>query len=41
MWHSKEERLAVPEASHFDMYDLEPYVTAAFERILPFFGKNL
>ena len=20
MWHSKEERLAVPEASHFDMY---------------------
>ena len=39
--HNNKEIFVVPEASHFDMYDLEPYVTAAFERILPFFGKNL
>ena len=31
----------IPEASHFDMYDLEPYVSMAFQYILPFFGKNL
>ena len=39
--HSNKEIFVVPEASHFDMYDLEPYVTAAFERILPFFDKYL
>lgn len=39
--HSNKEIFVVPEASHFDMYDLEPYVTEAFERILPFFEKNL
>ena len=31
----------IPEAGHFDMYDLEPYVTEAFGFILPFFEKNL
>lgn len=31
----------IPEASHFDMYDLAPFVSEAFEFILPFFGKNL
>lgn len=31
----------IPEASHFDMYDLAPFVSEAFEYILPFFGKNL
>lgn len=31
----------IPEASHFDMYDLEPYVSEAFEYILPFFAKNI
>ena len=39
--HSNKEIFVVPEASHFDMYDLEPYVTEAFERILLFFEKNL
>lgn len=31
----------IPEAGHFDMYDLAPYVPEAFEYILPFFAKNL
>lgn len=31
----------IPEASHFDMYDLAPFVSEAFDFILPFFGKNL
>ena len=31
----------IPEASHFDMYDLAPFVSEAFEYILPFFGKAL
>ena len=31
----------IPEASHFDMYDLAPIVSEAFEYIIPFFGKNL
>jgi len=35
------EMYIIPEASHFDMYDLEPYVSNAFERIIPFFEKNL
>ncbi len=30
----------VPEVSHFEMYDLEPYVTEAFECILPYFKQN-
>lgn len=39
--HDNKEMHVIPEASHFDLYDLEPYVTEAFEFILPFFGKNL
>ena len=31
----------IPEASHFDMYDLAPFVSEAFDYILPFFAKNL
>lgn len=31
----------IPEASHFDMYDLAPFVSEAFEYIIPFFEKNL
>lgn len=31
----------IPEASHFDMYDLYPYVNEAFDYIAPFFEKNL
>ena len=31
----------IPEASHFDMYDLEPYVSKAFVHIIPFFEKYL
>ena len=39
--HDNKEMHVIPEASHFDMYDLEPFVSAAFGYILPFFGKNL
>lgn len=31
----------IPEASHFDLYDLDPYVSEAFEHIKPFFEENL
>ncbi|MBQ3335628.1 MAG: alpha/beta hydrolase [Eubacteriaceae bacterium] len=31
----------IPEASHFDMYDLAPFVSEAFEFILPFYNKYL
>lgn len=31
----------IPEASHFDLYDLAPFVSEAFEFIVPFFAKNL
>ena len=31
----------IKEASHFDMYDLAPFVTEAFEYITPFFKKNI
>lgn len=31
----------IGEASHFDMYDLAPYVTKAFDVIKPFFAENL
>lgn len=33
--------VVIPEAGHFDMYDLDPYVTAAFTNILPFFKRTL
>ena len=31
----------IPEASHFDMYDLASFVSEAFDYILQFFAKNL
>jgi uncharacterized protein len=31
----------IPQAGHFDLYDLEPYVTEAIDRIRPFFQQNL
>ena len=39
--HKNKEMHVIPEASHFDMYDLAPFVSEAFEFILPFFGKSL
>ena len=39
--HTNKEMHVIPEASHFDMYDLAPFVSEAFDYILPFFGKNL
>lgn len=38
---ANKEMHVIPEASHFDLYDLAPFVTEAFGYILPFFGKNL
>lgn len=35
------EMVAIPEAGHFDMYDLDPYVTEACEHIIPFFEKQI
>lgn len=37
----KKELYVIPEAGHFDMYDLTPFVTDAFEAIAPFFEENL
>jgi fermentation-respiration switch protein FrsA (DUF1100 family) len=31
----------VSKGGHFDLYDLEPYVTEAIDRIRPFFGPIL
>ena len=39
--HTNKEMHVIPEASHFDMYDLAPFVSEAFEFIVPFFNKNL
>lgn len=39
--HNNKEMHVIPEASHFDLYDLAPFVSEAFEFILPFFSKNL
>lgn len=39
--HSNKEMHVIPEAGHFDLYDLAPFVTEAFDYIIPFFGKNL
>ena len=39
--HDKKAMHVIPEASHFDLYDLAPFVSEAFEYILPFFGENL
>lgn len=35
------EMVEIPEAGHFDLYDLAPYVDEAFDKIEPFFAKNL
>lgn len=35
------EMRVIPEAGHFDLYDLAPYVPEAFSYIQPFFAKNL
>lgn len=39
--HSKKQMVVIPEAGHFDLYDLEPYVSEAMAHIIPFFGENL
>ena len=39
--HNNKEMHVIPEAGHFDLYDLAPYVSEAFDYIIPFFGKNL
>jgi fermentation-respiration switch protein FrsA (DUF1100 family) len=39
--HTQKEMHGILEASHFDMYDLAPFVSEAFELIIPFFNKNL
>lgn len=39
--HTNKEMVVLPEASHFDLYDLEPYVSQGMEHIVPFFGNNL
>ena len=39
--HNNKKMVVIPEASHFDMYDLAPFVSEAFEEIIPFFNKNL
>ncbi|MEE8717150.1 MAG: alpha/beta hydrolase [Coriobacteriales bacterium] len=33
--------VVVPEAGHFDLYDLAPYTNEALSEVLPFFSKNL
>lgn len=38
---NEKEMHVIPEAGHFDLYDLAPYVSEAFEYIIPFFEKNL
>lgn len=39
--HDNKEMYVIPEASHFDMYDLAPFVSEAFKFILQFFEKSL
>ena len=39
--HNNKKMVVIPEASHFDMYDLDPFVSEAFEEIKPFFENNL
>lgn len=39
--HDNKKMYVIPEAGHFDMYDLAPFVSEAFEYIVPFFDKNL
>lgn len=39
--HDDKEMVVIPVASHFDMYDLAPFVDMAFEKIAPFFARAL
>ncbi len=39
--HKNKEMIIIPEASHFDMYDLYPFVDEALEHIIPFFKENI
>lgn len=39
--HSDKQMHIIPEAGHFDLYDLAPFVSEAFEIIIPFFHKKL
>ena len=39
--HTQKQMHVIPEASHFDMYDLAPFVSEAFEFIIPFFAQYL
>lgn len=39
--HTQKQMYVIPEASHFDMYDLAPFVSEAFEFIIPFFAQYL
>ena len=39
--HDDKEMAVIPIASHFDMYDLAPFVDQAFEAIAPFFERTL
>ena len=39
--HDDKEMAVIPIASHFDMYDLAPFVDQAFEKIAPFFARTL
>ncbi|MBQ7995764.1 MAG: alpha/beta hydrolase [Bacilli bacterium] len=39
--HNNKKMVVIPEASHFDMYDLDPFVSEAFKEIKPFFENNL
>ena len=39
--HDDKQMVVIPEASHFDMYDLYPYVDMAFDSIAPFFARTL
>lgn len=39
--HDNKEMHVIPEASHFDLYDLAPFVSEAFEYVIAFFKKNI
>lgn len=39
--HGNKEMHVIPEAGHFDLYDLAPFVSEAFGFIVPFFNKEL
>lgn len=39
--HTNKEMHVIPEAGHFDLYDLAPFVSEGFDYIIPFFEKNI